>query len=218
MRVKLMAFMSFIFLVFIIVFVIFFFNNKHQITLFESGFTNTYYANTDKMLQTTATSMAVSLGDLIDGLDEKEQIQIIDKAIANIRLGDDKSSYFFAAKGTVLLMHPDHTLIGKDAKDIKDPNGVYVYRTQHQAALNGGGTVRYMWPKYKTDGSSVDTPKMSYAILVPHTNDIWISYGVYTDDLSHHLSTLMDPIKSKMLYSFWTNLIITFIILLVCSL
>ncbi|WP_253248088.1 methyl-accepting chemotaxis protein, partial [Helicobacter sp. 13S00401-1] len=42
--------------------------------------------------------------------------------------------------------------------------------------------------------------------------------GVYTDDLSHHLSTLMDPIKSKMLYSFWTNLIITFIILLVCSL
>ncbi|PAF42534.1 cache domain-containing protein, partial [Helicobacter sp. 11S02629-2] len=218
MRTKLMAFMSFIFIVFIVVFVLFFFNSEHQIKLFEQGFTKTYYSNTNKMLQNTTVSMATSLGSLINGLPEKEQIAVIDKAIGKIRMGDDKSSYFFAAKGTILLSHPDRSLIGKDAKDLKDPNGIYVYRVQEQAALSGGSIVRYMWPKYSSDGNSVVAPKMSYAIVIPNTNNIWISYGVYTDDLQHHLDALMTPIKQKMLYSFWINLIITFIILVICSL
>ncbi|WP_172402358.1 cache domain-containing protein, partial [Helicobacter sp. 13S00401-1] len=121
-------------------------------------------------------------------------------------------------KGTVPVVQPNASLIGKDLKDLKDPNGVYLFARLNELAKNGGGFLHYMWAKHQSDGSEVQTEKVAYAVMIPNTDGLWLSTGVYTDDLSHHLSTLMDPIKSKMLYSFWTNLIITFIILLVCSL
>ncbi|PAF47722.1 hypothetical protein BKH43_08145 [Helicobacter sp. 13S00401-1] len=86
MKLKLVSFMSFIFLVFIIVFVLFFFNNKHQIELFEDGLTGTYYHNTNKTLKSETDSMAVALGNIVKGLNEQDQFAIIRKAVSDIRL------------------------------------------------------------------------------------------------------------------------------------
>ncbi|WP_172402356.1 cache domain-containing protein, partial [Helicobacter sp. 13S00401-1] len=218
MKLKLMTFMSFIFIVFIVVFVLFFFNNRYQIELFENGFVKTYYANTYKTLETSTDSMAASLGALVKGMDEADQIKVIKRAINDYRFGPNKDGYYFVAKGTILLVHPEKKLVGTDVGNIQDPNGTYLFQKLDEAALKGGGIVSYMWPKPGHDGVSKPTPKNSYATLIPNTNGMYISTGVYTDDLKSSTDALTAPIKSKMLYSFWTNLIITFIILLVCSL
>ncbi|PAF41962.1 hypothetical protein BKH40_08185, partial [Helicobacter sp. 11S02629-2] len=209
--------MSFIFIVFIVVFVLFFFNNRYQIKLFEQGFTQTYYQNTTKTLEISTDSMAASLGALVKGMDENDQIKVIKKAIDDYRFGPNKDGYYFVARGTILLVHPEAKLVDTDVGSIQDSNGVYLFQKLDEAALKGGGIVKYMWPKYKSDGTSQPTPKNSYATLIPNTNGMYISTGVYTDDLQSSTNTLTAPIKQKMEYSFWTNLVITFIILLVCS-
>ncbi|PAF44112.1 cache domain-containing protein, partial [Helicobacter sp. 11S02629-2] len=219
MKLKLIAFMSFIFIVFIIVFILFFYNNKYQIDLFNDSLTETYYENTDKILQTATNSMAASLGALVKGMDEDSQIALMSQAIDKVRIGDEGDEYYVIAKGTRLLIHPkEANLVGKDLKDLQDKNGIYIYAELNKIALNGGGTLKYLWPKYKNDGSSILTPKIAYVTLIPNTNNMWIVTGFYTDNLANQLSSLITPIKQKMLYSFWINLIITFIILVICSL
>ncbi|PAF50214.1 hypothetical protein BKH43_05635 [Helicobacter sp. 13S00401-1] len=130
MKLKLISFMSFIFIIFIVVFILFFYNNKYQINLFQDGLTKAYYENADKTLKTTIDSMADSLGSLVKGMDEKDQLALISKAINgvnDIRLGGGGGGgegYYFGQKDPNPLIYqrqPD--LGGKNQNYLKAKNG-----------------------------------------------------------------------------------------------
>lgn len=135
-------------------------------------------------------SMAMSLGALIKGLPEKEQIEIIANAIEDFRFEEDLSGYFFVYKEHVPVAHPTRKdLIGKSLYDAKDDNGVYYVRELFETSkkqTKEGLFVHFVFSKPKPDGSLGIADKVGYAILIPNTDNIWISTGVYVDTLEEY--------------------------------
>lgn len=135
-------------------------------------------------------SMAMSLGALVKGLPEKEQIEIIANAIEDFRFEEDLSGYFFVYKEHVPVAHPTRKdLIGKSLYDAKDDNGVYYVRELFETSkkqTKEGLFVHFVFSKPKPDGSLGIADKVGYAILIPNTDNIWISTGVYVDTLEEY--------------------------------
>lgn len=104
-------------------------------------------------------SMAYSLGELVNGLDEKSQIAIIAKAIENFRFEEDKSGYFFVYKDHFPVAHPTRKdLIGKSLYDAKDPKGVYYVRELFESAKNQdekGKFIRFEFSKPLPNGELI---------------------------------------------------------------
>lgn len=104
----------------------------------------------EQKLKLSTDSVAQSLGALIKGLDEKQQIAIIAQAIEDFRFEDDKSGYYFAYKEYVPVAHPTRKdLLGKSLAEAKDVNGVYYVRelfdtAKAQMTDNGGGAKEYL--------------------------------------------------------------------------
>ena len=163
----------------------------------------------ESRLKLGTDSMAQSLGDLVKGLDEKEQIAIIAKAIEKFRFEDDKSGYYFVYKEHVPVAHPTRKdLIGKSLADAKDERGVFYVRElfanakeQQQAKLKGddkGKFVYYDFSKPLPDGSQTIAPKIAYSAMIPNTQNIWISTGVYADTLKTYAQSKTESILSAM--------------------
>ena len=77
----------------------------------------------EQKLKLSTDSVAQSLGALIKGLDEKQQIAVIAKAIEDFRFEDDKSGYYFVYKEYVPVAHPTRKdLLGKSLAEAKDVN------------------------------------------------------------------------------------------------
>jgi methyl-accepting chemotaxis protein len=79
----------------------------------------------------------------------------------------------------VFLSHPKAELVGTNASDMRDTNGVYMIRELIAAGRGGAGFVRYDWPRAE---GSAPLPKLSYAKALPHWDAV-IGTGVYIDDL-----------------------------------
>ena len=110
---------------------------------------------------------------------EEEQKQAI-AAIKGLKYGKD--GYMTISSGTVSVMHPiKPELTGKDLADLKDPQGVYVYRETARIghSPDGGGFMRYQWSR---PGSTDPVSKLS---RVAHYGpwDWDLVTGVYMDDI-----------------------------------
>jgi len=125
-------------------------------------------------------SIALAIGRSIEKIqDEEGKINAIRLAVDDIRFEEDKSGYYFVYRDTMnIALPPKKELQGKDLQDMKDKNNVYLVKELRDQAKKGGGFVSYVWPKPGT----VDTPKLSYAELIPGT-DFWIGTGVYIDNI-----------------------------------
>ena len=125
-------------------------------------------------------SIALAIGRSIEKIqDEEGKINAIRLAVDDIRFEEDKSGYYFVYRDTMnIALPPKKELQGKDLQDMKDKNNVYLVKELKDQAKKGGGFVSYVWPKPGT----VDTPKLSYAELIPGT-DFWIGTGVYIDNI-----------------------------------
>ena len=158
-------------------------------------------------------SMASALGEIVKGLDEKEQIQIISKAISKMYFEDDKSSYYFVYKEGVALSYPHQTdIIGKSLWDTKDVNGTYFIRDLFESAKDDskrGKFVYYVFPKPLPDGKFVDAQKVSYAQLIPNTANIWIGTGVYIDTLDTYTHATSQGILSNISQTIYSNIAIS---------
>lgn len=82
-----------------------------------------------------------------------------------------------------MVMHPiKQAMNGTALKDIKDKNGVQLFKDFDVKAKAGGGWVDYVWPKPGTD---TPTPKISFVkeCKMP-SGDAWvIGSGLWTADL-----------------------------------
>ncbi len=110
---------------------------------------------------------------------EQAQRQAID-TIKRMRYSGDE--YFWLQDTHPrMVMHPiKPELDGKDLSEIKDPNGLPLFKAFVQATRDkGDGAVNYLWPK---PGKDEPQPKLSYVKAFAPWGWI-IGSGVYTDDL-----------------------------------
>lgn len=145
-------------------------------------------------LKVATHSVALAIGQNIKSFDsEQEKIDAIRLAIDEIRFETDKSGYYFVYQDTTnIALPPKKELQGKDLKDLKDKNGVYLVRDLRDKSKAGGGFVEYIWPK----PGAGDVPKLSYAELIPGT-DFWIGTGVYLDNIDLYTAAMESSIAEK---------------------
>lgn len=120
---------------------------------------------------------AAGLGEIIEGMDEDQQIEVIRKFIDPIRFFNDKSGYFYVYyfNCTNVAHAVDKTLPGKNLSDYQDMRGLFVIRELSAAAQNGSGFVTYYWPHPTT---KQEQKKVGYVEVIPGTN-YFIGTGYY---------------------------------------
>ena len=101
-------------------------------------------------------------------------------SIRNMRYGEDGYFTILNSQPTV-LMHPTHPeMDGKDVSDVKDPNGVYLYRDMVAVIMRDGqGFTAYAFPK---PGATEGSPKIAYNVTYQPWDWI-INTGIYVDDV-----------------------------------
>lgn len=105
---------------------------------------------------------------------------IAKSSIAALRY--DTSEYFWINDMTPrVVMHPIKAdLIGKDVSDLKDPNGLQLFKAfVFKVQEAGRGFVAYQWPK---QGNTVPVDKLSYVQGFAPWGWI-VGSGIYVDDL-----------------------------------
>lgn len=146
-------------------------------------------------------TLAFSLGEFVRGLDEKAQIQIIAEGIEKFRFENDKSGYYFAYKEYTPVAHPTRKdLIGKSLYNVKDEKGVYYVRELFETAKNQSKQTNFVYFSFSKplpDGTLGTAEKIGYATLIPNTNNIWLSTGVYTDTFSQHAQEISQSIVNN---------------------
>lgn len=167
--------------------------------------TNVMLEDQKAKIQVASHTAALAVGHAIEGVENKEErVEIIRKLIDDIRFEEDKSGYFFVYEGTVnVALPPKKSIHGKDLKDTKDVNGVYLVRELNDAAKKGGGFVTYTWDK----PGSGDTLKLGYAEMIPGTQ-MWIGTGVYLDNIDAYKASMTENINEQVTRNLVTMLII----------
>jgi methyl-accepting chemotaxis protein len=112
------------------------------------------------------------------GLSEAETLERGKALLRTLRFGKDDYIYAFNSQG-VLQVNPNPKVEGKNLYDTADSDGVYFIRDQIALAANGGGVLRYRFPRA---GGGDPVPKMSYVVeFKPYG---WIvGAGIYIDDV-----------------------------------
>ncbi|AZN35048.1 methyl-accepting chemotaxis protein [Iodobacter ciconiae] len=141
------------------------------------------------------TETAAGVIEHFRALSQKGQMSSADAQQAAVRALRDvrysKTEYFFIID-TNHIVHLQPTKPeseGKNQRDLKDVDGKLIYVELAKAAQQGGGFVKYSFPK---QGSDKAEPKISYSILIPGWNWV-IGTGVYVDDVE-------DDLRSNLLY------------------
>ena len=125
-------------------------------------------------------ALAATLAADLKGIESREaQVALLRKIVSDFRYEDDKSGYYFIYEGTInVVLGPSPSAQGQDLGGRTDSNGVTFVKEMAKQAQNGGGFVRYVFPK----PNKGEQPKLSYATVIPGT-PYWIGTGVYIDNL-----------------------------------
>ena len=127
---------------------------------------------------------------------EKFEMKQAEKDLETLRYGEKDQGYFWVNDmNTVVVMHPiKPSLNGKNLKDLKDPDGKYIFREFVEVCREkGAGFVDYKWPK---PGSDKPVDKISYVRLFEPWNWV-IGTGMYIDDIEAAVSARKEKINSK---------------------
>lgn len=146
-------------------------------------------------LKIATDSMAKALEASIKDLKtDDEKFKRLNEIMNDVYYGENQEGYFFVYKKYVAMAYPYYMqdIIGKDFYNHQDSNGFYLIRALYEKAKAGGGFVDYVWPK-KVNNTLVDTPKISYVILLNGLEDTWIGTGAYLDQVK----SLTDSINTK---------------------
>ena len=167
----------------------------------NEAISNSTKIETQQKIKLATDTLAFSLGEFVRGLDEKAQIQIIAEGIEKFRFENDKSGYYFAYKEYTPVAHPTRKdLIGKSLYNVKDEKGVYYVRELFETAKNQSKQTNFVYFSFSKplpDGTLGTAEKIGYATLIPNTNNIWLSTGVYTDTFSQHAQEISQSIVNN---------------------
>ena len=78
----------------------------------------------------------------------------------------------------------------------------------YKAAKRGGGFVKFDFTKLLPDGTTKIAEKTSYSVMIPNTDEIWISTAIYTDTLQDEANFKNQLILSiGLIICFWLPLL-----------
>lgn len=145
--------------------------------------------------------------------------ETIKKAILE-RLGtpiffDDKSGYFFVYEmdGTNVLTPVNKSLEGKNLIDLKDRNGVMIIKELIEVAKQGGGLMKYEFPKVK-DGEPF--LKFSYSVFFEPYN--WMmGTGVYVDAVEQNVVRIQAGLEEEMAKEMVEFTLVTLVMILLSA-
>ncbi len=116
-----------------------------------------------------------------NGLSEAEAKSRALNTIRQLRY-DGQDYFWINDTSPAMIMHPmKPQLDGKDLTDVKDPDGVFLFREMVETVKTSaeGGYVHYMWPK---PGKEEPQPKVSYVREFKPWGWI-VGTGIYVDDV-----------------------------------
>ncbi|BCZ17659.1 hypothetical protein NHP190003_09410 [Helicobacter sp. NHP19-003] len=147
---------------------------------------------------------AYNLARAIEGAkDDATRRAIVAHMLGNFRYEKDRSGYFFVYQKYIPFYSPnDKGGSGGSDEYLKDENGVYYMQELRKAAMNGGGFVSYIYPKPLPDGRTKDMHKISYAQKIDGAKDLWISTGLYIDNVIEHTQAISHEIETGIKRSF----------------
>jgi len=118
---------------------------------------------------------------------------VLRKRFQDLKFFDDLSGYVFVYEmdGTVFAM-PKPELTGKNLIDMKDSSGKYFLKELLDKARNGGGIVKYEYPK---PGGTKPESKIAYSTLFKPLN-LMMGVGVYTDSIDKDVQEMTKEIQA----------------------
>ncbi|BEP28907.1 methyl-accepting chemotaxis protein [Helicovermis profundi] len=113
-------------------------------------------------------------------ISEDEAKRLAKEDVSGMRYAG-KEYFWINDMNGIMLMHPVATKLNNTSVlELKDPNGVYIFKEFIKVANDKGqGTVSYMWPKA---GEDKPQPKISKIKLFKEWNWV-VGTGVYVDDI-----------------------------------
>ena len=173
----------------------------------------TLYSDRERVIQ----DISQSASNIIHSYVEKEQHNILNKIdaqkqaieVINAMTYETSGYVFIFNNAGTLLANKTSTVVGANQLSLQDPNGIYLVKELIKAAKNGGGLVKYSWPK-KIGFPPV--PKISYSL--PIDNWDWVvGSGVYLDDIAETFNQELIKTISITSIIFLIMGILTFIII-----
>ena len=137
----------------------------------------------------------IGTGEYVDNITGDIQREAI-KTISKMRFGKNNTGYFWIQdKDIKMVSHPTKpALNGKDLKNIKDPNGVEIFKEANNIAFSQGeGLMQYIWQKPNTGKLE---PKISYVILFKEWKWV-IGTGIYTDDIEAEVNQMLNNVQNE---------------------
>ena len=157
---------------------------------------STYMAAKQAELLNLVALARSNLAPLYDTRREDEAIRAEALArLAAMDYGIDGYFFVFDTSGRNLLHPRQPELAGRDLWDLRDSRGMPVIRELIARAHEGGGFVRYLWPKPST---TAETPKLAYAISLPRWNWV-VGTGLYLDDIRSTLAEVDRQVDENVL-------------------
>jgi two-component system NarL family sensor kinase len=165
--------------------------------LFEAAYMTAKETELRQYVQ-LAQSIIAPLHDTQHNDEETRQEAI--RRLAALDFGIDGYFFLYDMNGKNVMHAREPELVGTDMWSRQDENGVYVIRELIARAQEGGGFVRYSWPKPSTKTTA---PKLSYAVMLPRWN--WmLGTGLYLDDIQTTLAKadqqIADNVATTMLW------------------
>ncbi|MFC3681692.1 methyl-accepting chemotaxis protein [Bacterioplanoides pacificum] len=123
------------------------------------------------------------------GMAEQQAKQLAANAIRDLSYGNNEYFWVNDSQHVVQVHGAKTELEGKKLDDLKDPNGLYIFREIVLAAQQNraGGYVNYFWPK---KGSDNPAAKTSFVKRFPQWDWI-VGSGIYLDDVDAAFYSLL---------------------------
>ncbi|MBP0047473.1 cache domain-containing protein [Marinobacterium sp. AK62] len=108
-----------------------------------------------------------------------EKIAQAKEVLNGMTFGENGFVYGYDLDGNIVFHSGNQEMVGKSVIDLEDPNGVPFVQEIIDTALDGGGFVRFHWPR---EAGGEPSPRLTYAKEI----EVWgwvIATGFYTDDI-----------------------------------
>ncbi|WP_373004819.1 EAL domain-containing protein [Sulfurimonas sp.] len=144
---------------------------------------------------------------------QKEVQKIIFDELKRERFGDGDYGYFWIHDlNYIMLIHPDKTLLMKSMKNLKTPDGQYLFRNIDKLVKeNKAGYINYIWNR--PDSIEIKDNKISYVHLIKDW-DMVIGSGFYLTELRDILSSEKKLIKDSLYKNLKENLLLIAILII----
>lgn len=159
-------------------------------------------ANIAQKIKADSMSLKKTLDDVYqnnkDKLSQAELRTMLLGLINGYRYNNDVGYFYAYNTEGINIVHPiNKALVGKNLIDMKDKEGNFVIKDLIQAAKNGTGVTKFIWPHPVT---KKDEPKLSYNFYYEPL-DLVIGTGDYASSIKEHFQNEAIKILEKLRYS-----------------